>query len=110
GTTITFKDGPIYNSQMTGNATWGIFFGMIPLWILIFWGWEHINYKGSFEWLFAKVVSKESSKVDLKFALYNVESIIPKEKAQKFYNGWELLGIFFLLLIYMIGSLAVLLL
>jgi len=110
GTSISFIEGPIFNRELSGNATWGLFFVMIPLWFLILWGWEQINYKGSLEWLFAKVVSKESSKVDLKFALHNVDSVIPKEKAQIFYNPWELLGIFFLLIIYMIGSLAVLLL
>ena len=110
GTSIPFIDGPIFNSELSGNATWGLFFGMIPIWFLLLWVWEKANYKGSLEWLFAKVVSKDSSKVDLKFALHNVESVIPEEEGQKFYGPWELVGIFFLLLIYMIGSLAVLLL
>ncbi len=107
--TSSFINGPIFNAEMSGNVTWGLFFGMIPIWFLLLWGWEHANYKGSLEWLFARIVSKDSSKVDLKFALHNVESVIPEEKAQKFYGPWELVGIFFLLLIYMIGSLSVLL-
>ncbi|MHA1887144.1 MAG: hypothetical protein ACTSX0_03905 [Promethearchaeota archaeon] len=109
GLSIPFIDGPIFNAELSGNATWGLFFGMIPIWFLFLWGWERANYKGSLEWLFAKGVSKDSSKVDLKFALRNVESVIPAEKAQKFYHPWEIVGIFFLLLIFMIGSLAVLL-
>jgi len=104
-----FIDGPIFNAELSGNATWGLFFGMIPIWFLFLWSWERVNYKGSLEWLFARVVSKDSSKVDLKFALHNVESVIPEEKGQKFYGPWEIVGIFFLLLIFMIGSLAVLL-
>ncbi|MHA1474803.1 MAG: hypothetical protein ACTSQ5_06410 [Promethearchaeota archaeon] len=109
GTSIPFIDGPIFNAELSGNATWGLFFGMIPIWFLFLWSWERVNYKGSLEWLFARVVSKDSSKVDLKFALHNVESVIPEEKGQKFYGPWEIVGIFFLLLIFMIGSLAVLL-
>ena len=114
GTAIAFIDSRFYRAGLTGNQTWALFFGMLPLWGFFLWGWEHVNYKGSLEWLFARVIVKksglDSSKVDLRFALHNIESIIPAEEGQKWYKPWEFVLIFGYLLLLIVVSVAALLL
>ncbi len=108
GTSQPFIEGPLYNTQMSGWATWGLFFGMLPFWIVLLWLWKKINFKGSLEWLFGQLMTRgkkgESSKSDLVNALYNVESVIPEEKAQKYYKPIQIAGIFFLVLLNIAGS------
>ena len=114
GTSIAFIDSDIYNTLLSGWATWGIFFGSIFLWFIILWLWEKVNFKGSLEWVFGKLTSKgtkvKSSKSDLKFALRNVVSVIDEKDGVRYYNGWEFFGIFFLVLVNIIATAALLLL
>ncbi len=123
GTSIAFIDGPLYNEGMSGWETWGLFFGVLPLWFIFLRIWEMGNYAGSFEWMFGKLASRgkrkgkgaqtskvlQSSKSNISFALHNVVSVIDETDGQRYYNGGELAGMFFLLLINMFAAVALLL-
>jgi hypothetical protein len=115
GSSIAFMDSRFYLEGLTGNQTWALFFGMLPLWGLLLWGWEQINYKGSLEWLFVSIVVKKksgelgSAKADLRGTIHNIESIIPAEEGQRWYKPWELVLIFGYLLVLIVASLALLL-
>ncbi|MHA1518557.1 MAG: hypothetical protein ACTSRK_00105 [Promethearchaeota archaeon] len=119
GTSMIFIDSPLYNRGMTGWETWGLFFGVLPLWFLFLRVWEMGNYAGSFEWIFGKLASQgarkgkgtntnqtmQSAKSNIAFGLHNVVSVIDEADGKRYFNTLELIGIFFLLLVNMIASL-----
>jgi hypothetical protein len=92
---IDFLDSPFLNQGLSGFAT--IFWSIVSLVIIhgILLLWEKVGYKGTLEWLIAKILARKrieaSGRMEMTQFLYNVESII--SQGQSYYNGWIIFGL-----------------
>lgn len=106
-TNETFVNGPVYNGELDGWTTFGLFLVVTLMWHIILVLWEKIKFKGSLEWLTVKLMTHgkqiKGDRMDLTYPLYNCESII--SEGQEFYSRKQKIGIFVLFFVYMIVNL-----
>ena len=99
GTNLTFLEGRIWNTQMTGWETLVMFIAVTFFWQILLLLWEKANFAYSLEWLMAKGLRKQqtsSAKTDMNAMLYNVVSIIPEEAGTNPNKTWKYFLLYFL--------------
>ncbi|MHA1342031.1 MAG: hypothetical protein ACTSRZ_07735 [Promethearchaeota archaeon] len=88
GQNVGFLEGPFYNGGLNGWELWGTLIFVFLFFHLILYLWGKVNFIGSFEWITAKLMSRErkdaAERLNLSSTLYNVESIITE--GQEFYG------------------------
>jgi hypothetical protein len=92
---VAFRDGPFFNGNLTGWATWGFFFISLFVYHVLLWSWGKVNFTGSFEWMTVKLLSRNrkdaGERLNLSASLFEVES--PVIEGQEFYGLGTRIGL-----------------
>ncbi|MCP4760931.1 MAG: DUF1624 domain-containing protein [archaeon] len=106
GLSTPILDGPFLNQGLNGWELWGLIFIVVPMYHLILWIWEKIEFKGSLEWITVKLLSKgrpdAEERLQLSKVLHDVEPFIEEEDGQNYYGRGIKIFLFILFSLYAI--------
>jgi len=108
-TSIPFYLSDIYLGYLSGWMTWVMIFVAIGFISLILWMISLTNYKISFEYLLAKIMTlgnkkSESSKINIALTLDKTKSLISENEGQNFIDFKARIILMIMFIVFMLGS------
>ncbi len=102
GTPMPFVEGPFYTRGLNGFQLCGYLVLILVFWYGILWLWGKADFRYSFEWITAKLMSGQRKDADkrlnLEESIYNLESLI--EEKNEFYSKGQIAFLFILFILF----------